>query len=295
LCGCNTWDNRAHRVFTDRELIATAMRANVRLLDPLGPLWRHRELLWQLTERDTVARYRGSAMGLVWAAVYPLLMLTVYTFFFTEVFRSKWSVAAQSKSQIALVLFVGLLLHSFFSESIVRAPSAVASHQNLVKKVVFPLEILPAVNLGTALFHLGIGFLIWAVFSLAIDGALPPTSILLPVVLAPLVLLTLGLSWILASLGIYLRDVNHAMPIVASVLMFASPVFYPLAALAEPFRSIVLLSPLTVPIEQARTVLIEGRGPDWPMLGVYSAVAVGVACAGCFWFQGTRKGFADVL
>ncbi len=271
------------------------MQSTVRLLDPVGPLWRHRELLWQLTERDTVARYRGSAMGLVWAAIYPLLMLTVYTFFFTEVFRSKWNLAVQNKGEFALILFVGLLLHGFLSEAIMRAPSLIVGNPNLVKKVVFPLEILPAVNLGTALFHLLIGFLIWLGFCLAINGAPPPTALLLPVLLVPLALMTLGFSWILASLGLYLRDVGHVVPIVATVLMFASPIFYPVAALAEPFRSIVMFSPLTVPIEQARIVLIGGRTPDWTAFAIYSAISVCVALAGFVWFQGTRKGFADVL
>jgi lipopolysaccharide transport system permease protein len=277
------WDNSA------------PMQSSDRLLDPISSLWRHRQLLWQLTERDTVARYRGSAMGLVWAAIYPLLMLTVYTFFFTEVFRSKWSLAAQSKGEFALILFVGLLLYGFFSEAFVRAPSMIASNPNLVKKVVFPLEILPAVNLGTALFHLVIGFLIWLGFCLAIDGPPPPTALLLPLLVMPLALMTLGFSWVLASLGIYLRDIGHVAPIVTAVLMFASPIFYPVAALGEPFRSIVMLSPLTIPIEQARIVLIEGRAPDWMALGIYSVIAVGAAFGGFVWFQGTRKGFADVL
>jgi lipopolysaccharide transport system permease protein len=271
------------------------MQSVIRLLDPVGSLWRHRELLWQLTERDTVARYRGSAMGLFWAAIYPLLMLTVYTFFFSEVFRSRWIVASQNKSEFALILFVGLLLYGFFTEAIVRAPDLVVSNPNLVKKVVFPLEILPAVNLGTALFHLLIGFLIWVGFRLAIDGLPPPTALLLPLVLAPLVVMTLGFSWILASLGVYLRDVSHVTPIIATVLMFASPIFYPVEALPEPFRWLVMLSPLTVPIEQARIVMIEGNTPDWTILCVYTAIAIAIGFGGFAWFQGTRKGFADVL
>lgn len=264
-------------------------------LEPLRSLWRHRDLAWQMTERDARARYRGSAGGLLWTAIHPLLMLAVYTFFFTEMFPAKWPAAAAGKADFALIVFVGLLLHGFFAEVMTRAPALITGNANLVKKVVFPLELLPVVNLGSALFHLAIGFAIWLVFHLVEKGLPPPASSWLPVVVLPLAILALGLSWILASLGTYLRDIGYVVPVLASILLFASPVFFPLSSLTGPLRPLVLASPLTVPIEQARRVLIEGQAPEPGVLGAYACVALVVAYAGFVWFQGTRKGFADVL
>jgi lipopolysaccharide transport system permease protein len=264
-------------------------------LEPLRSLWRHRDLAWQMTERDAQARYRGSAGGLFWTAIHPLLMLAVYTFFFTEMFPSKWSLAAAGKGDFALILFIGLLLHGLLSEVLVRAPTLVVGNPNLVKKVVFPLDLLPVISLGSTLFHFVIGFAIWLAFHLVQHGLPPPTALWLPVVVLPLAVFALGVAWALASLGVYLRDIGYVVPVIASVLLFASPVFYPLEALKGPLRPLVLASPLTVPIEQARRVLIEGRAPDFGSLALYSLVALGVAYLGFVWFQGTRKGFADVL
>ena len=169
-------------------------------------------------------------------ALHPLLMLAVYTFFFTEMFPSRWAAGTSSRSQFALIAFVGLLLHGFFAETITRSPSVIVGNPNLVKKVVFPLDLLPVVALGSTLFHLAIGLGIWLVFHVLQQGLPPPTALWLPVVLAPLALLALGVSWILASLGVYLRDVGPIVPVLAAVLLFASPVFYPLDALKEPMR-----------------------------------------------------------
>lgn len=268
------------------------------LVNPIAPfnsLWRQRDLLRQMTERDTRSRYRGSAIGLFWSAINPLLMLAIYTFFFSEVFQAKWPGATDDRSEFALALYIGLLLHGFFAECIVRAPSLVVGNTNLVKKVVFPLEILPAVGIGSAAFHLLIGLGIWFGFRVISGGVPTAASLLLPLALLPLAIMILGLSWMLASLGVYVRDVAHLTPMIATLLMFASPVFYPAQALPEPFRTALGASPLTVPIEQARVLLLEGRGPDWGALAIYTAVALVVAILGYAWFQGTRKGFADVL
>ena len=264
------------------------------LREPWRGLWRVRDLIAQLTERDTRSRYRGSAMGLFWSAIHPLLMLTVYTFFFSEIFPGRWA-GAGGKLDFALVLFIGLLLHGFAAECLTRAPGLVVEQPNLVKKIVFPLEVLPVVAVGTAIFHLLIGLAIWFVFHLVIAGMPPWTVVFFPLVLAPLVLMTLGACWFLAAIGVYLRDVGHVMPVFAAVLLFASPVFYPLSALKPPFHAIVAASPLTIPIEQARAVLLAGQPPQWDVLAAYTVVAVVVAWLGATWFRATRKGFADVL
>jgi lipopolysaccharide transport system permease protein len=264
------------------------------LREPWRSLWRARDLIFQLTERDTRSRYRGSAMGMFWSAVHPLLMLTVYTVFFSEIFPGKWT-ATGSRGEFALVLFIGLLLHGFVAECLVRAPGLVVEQPNLVKKIVFPLDVLPVVAIGTAMFHLLIGLAIWFVFHLAIAGLPPVTALWLPVVLAPLVVLTLGVCWFVAAMGVYVRDIRHVMPVIAAVLLFASPVFYPVSAVKPPYDVIVAASPLTIPIEQARAVLLSGSAPRWDAMATFAAAAFVVAWLGGAWFRATRKGFADVL
>jgi lipopolysaccharide transport system permease protein len=264
------------------------------LREPWRGLWRSRDLIAQLTERDTRSRYRGSAVGLFWSAVHPLLMLAVYTVFFTEMMPGRWP-GTGDRVQFAMVLFVGLLLHGFLAESINRAPSLVTGQPNFVKKIVFPLDILPVVAIGTAIFHMAVGLAIWLAFYVVLIGTPPATALLFPVVFAPLVLMTLGACWFLAAIGVYLRDVAHIVPVVSAVLLFASPVFYPADAVKAPYSAIVHASPLTIPIEQARNVLFEGRMPRWDEWALYSAIALVVAWLGAAWFRATRKGFADVL
>lgn len=270
------------------------MRQPLGLPDFARRLWRHRDLVAQMTERDASSRYRGSAGGLFWMAFHPLLMLAVYTFFFTEVFPSRWSGAA-GRADFALVLFVGLLLHGLLAETMQRAPTLVAGNPNLVKKVVFPLDLLPVVSLFSTLVHFAIGMAIWLVFHLFLRGLPPATALWLPLTVLPLLLLALGVAWILASLGVYLRDVGHVVPVLATVLLFASPIFYPLEAMKGPMRVLVQLSPLTVPVEQSRRVLLDALAPDFGALAAYTVVALAVAALGIAWFQGTRKGFADVV
>jgi lipopolysaccharide transport system permease protein len=186
-------------------------------------------------------------------------------------------------------------VHGLFAEVLNRAPSLILSNVNYVKKVVFPMEILPVIAMGAALFHglVSLGVLLVA-FAL-LNGYLHWTAALAPFVLLPIVILTLGLAWMLASLGVFLRDVGQTIGIVTSVMMFLSPIFYPVTALPEEFRPWIMVNPLTFIIEQAREVLIWGRLPDWAGLGMYTLAATAVAWVGYAWFQKTRKGFADVL
>jgi lipopolysaccharide transport system permease protein len=260
-------------------------------------LWRNRQLIAQMTRREIVGRYRGSFMGLAWSFVNPVFMLAVYTLVFSEVFKSRWPGGADpdSKTQFAIVLFVGLIILSIVSEVLNRAPGLIVSNVNFVKKVVFPVEILPVVSMGTALFHALASIVVLLVALLLFNGSLPWTVIFLPLVLLPLVMLTLGISWMLASLGVFIRDVGQTIGIFTSVLMFVSPVFYPLSAVPEQFRPFIQLNPLTFIIEQAREVVVWGQPPDWRGLSLYGLAAAVVAWAGFAWFQKTRKGFADVL
>jgi lipopolysaccharide transport system permease protein len=260
-------------------------------------LWRNRRLIVQMTKREVVGRYKGSIMGLTWSFFNPVFMLVVYTFVFSEIFKFRWGGIGgdDSKTQFALVLFVGMIVLNLFSEILNRAPGLILSNVNYVKKVVFPIEILPVIAMGAALFHsfISLGVLL-AAFAL-FNGYLHWTVVFTPLVLLPLVILTLGLSWMLASLGVFLRDVGQTIGIITTVLMFLSPVFYPVTAVPESTRPFIMANPLTFIIEQAREVLIWGHLPNWMGLGSYALAAVAIAWAGYAWFQKTRKGFADVL
>lgn len=264
-----------------RELVAT--------------IWRNRGLVHALVQREVVARYRGSFAGILWSLFNPVFMLSVYTFVFSVVFKARWSGGSESRGEFALVLFAGMIVFSVFAETITRAPTTIISNPSYVKKVIFPLEIMPCVALGTALFHAAVSVLVWLAAYAIMFGPPHATALLLPVVLLPLVLLTLGLSWLLASLGVYLRDVAQVVGITTTAMMFMSPIFYPLSALPEQYRPLLLINPLTPAVEQARAVLVWGQLPDFSMLSVYLATSTLVAWLGFAWFQKTRKGFADVL
>ena len=257
--------------------------------------WRHRALIRSLVVREVMGRYRGSVLGLSWAFFHPVLMLTVYTFVFSVVFKARWNTGSDSRVEFALALYAGLLVFNLFSECITRAPSVIVSNTNYVKKVIFPLEVLPWVNLGAALFHGLVSLAVWLLFYLVVYGVPHATVLLLPLVVAPFALMLVGISLMLASLGVYLRDVGQVVALSTTVLMFLSPVFYPVSALPEQFRLLMHLNPLTPVIELARQVLMWGQLPD---MGLYAAYVLGcLVCAflGFAWFQTTRQGFADVL
>ncbi|WP_231501722.1 ABC transporter permease [Bordetella petrii] len=261
----------------------------------LKSLGAHRQLIGNLVRREVVGRYRGSALGLLWSFFNPVLMLLVYTFVFSVVFRARWPGGSESKAEFALVLFAGLIIFNLFAECINRAPSLILGNTNYVKKVVFPLEVLPCVLLGSALFHMMISLLVWLIFYLFLFGLPHLTVLLFPVVVLPLAIMTLGLSWFLAALGVFLRDVTQFITIVTTVLMFLSPIFYSAEALPERYRTFLHVSPLTLIVEQGRDVLFWGKGITWSTWGLYMVAATMIAMLGFAWFQKTRKGFADVL
>lgn len=259
-------------------------------------LWRNRQLIVQMTKREVVGRYKGSTMGLAWSLFTPVFMLAVYTFVFSEIFKFRFrGIGDDSKAQFALVLFVGLIVLNLFSEVLNRAPKSIISNANYIKKVVFPIEILPIITISTALFHSFVSFsVLLAAFALS-NSYLHWTAIFIPLVMLPLVILSIGLAWLLASLGVFLRDVGQTMGIITSSLMFLSPVFYPIASVPEKIRPFIMLNPISLIIEQAREVLIRGHLPDWTGLGCYTLAAAGIAWASYICFQKTRMGFADVL
>ncbi|MCO6427291.1 ABC transporter permease [Nitrosomonas communis] len=261
----------------------------------LSTLKSHRGLIYNLIKREVIGRYRGSIMGLLWSFFNPVLMLTVYTFVFSVVFKARWAGGTDSKTEFALVLFAGLMVYNLFAECINRAPALVLGNVNYVKKVVFPLEIFPVVAMGSATFHFLISLFVWLIFYLIFFGIPQATLLLFPLVLIPFFLLILGLSWFLASLGVYLRDVSQIIGVMTSALMFLSPIFYPITALPEEYHLLMQISPLTFIIEQTRDVMIWGKELDWNGWAIYMLLATATSWLGFAWFQKTRKGFADVL
>lgn len=264
---------------------------------PIRCFLRHRTLIWQLARRDVVGRYRGSALGLFWSLVQPLLMLAVYTYVFGVVLKVRWSdrVGDQTNAAFAVILFTGLIVHGLFAECFMRAPTLVQENSNFVKKVIFPLEILPYTVLFSSLFHTAVSLLVLIAAHLLLDGHLSWTALLLPLALAPLLILTMGISWLLASLGVFLRDIGQITAVVSTVLLFVSPIFFPVERLPESMRVFVYLNPLSLIVDQVRGVLLYDSVPDWRALGLYTLVAVIVAQVGYWWFQRTRRGFADAL
>jgi lipopolysaccharide transport system permease protein len=249
-----------------------------------------------MTRRDVIGRYRGSILGLVWAFLNPLIMLAVYTFLFGVVFKARWGASSGGGHlEYALPLFIGLVVHGMFAESVTRAPVLMLQHANLVKRVVFPLEILPWTLVAGALFHAAISLAVWFVVALASGFRPSPTALWLPVVLVPLVLFTMGCTWFLAALGVYVRDVSQVVALVVTLLLFLSPILYPASAVPAAYQALLILNPLTVIVEQTRGVLTGHALPDLGRLGVATAVDLAVAAGGLWSFQRTRRGFADVL
>jgi lipopolysaccharide transport system permease protein len=262
----------------------------------LRSLWTHRALALRLLRREVQERYHGSYLGILWAFTTPLLSLLVFTFVFSVVFKARWgSDIGEDRASFALVLFAGLAVFNFFAETLNRAPAIVVSRANYVKRVVFPLELLPVVSVGSAGFNLVVALSMLVFAQVLFRHALPWTVVLLPLALLPVLLLSLGLSWLLSSVGVYVRDVGHVIAPATQMLMFLSPVFYPLSAVPRWLQTWMYLNPLTVVIEQTRGLIILGRVPEWHAFGGYLGAAVVVAWAGWYWFERTRKGFADVL
>lgn len=257
--------------------------------------WSYRGLIWQMTRREIVGRYRGSLMGLLWSFLNPLFMLAIYTFVFSVIFQARWTQHSPNKIEFAMILFAGLIPYSFFAECFNRAPTLILSNVNYVKKVVFPLEILAWITSGAALFHMVASLCVLLVFLAVVTHTIHWTVIFWPIVNFPFLLLMVGIIWFLSSIGVFLRDVGQTVGLLASAMLFLSPVFYPITQLPEAFRPFLYLNPLTFIIEQNRAVLLFGQIPDWQGLGIYTLVSLIILWLGYSWFQKTRRAFADVL
>ena len=265
------------------------------LIDRMHPLvpMRHRHLVLQFVRRDILSRYQGSVLGVGWSLFYPLLILAAYTFVFRGVFKARWPGGADSTSEFALQVFAGLVIFNLFGELLGRAPLLVLEQPNLVKRVVFPLEVLSWVAVGTALFHAVLALAVLAAAQWWVKGSLPPTALLAPLVLAACVPVLLGLAWLLSGLGVFIRDISHAMGPAVSMLLFLSPVLYPASALPGAFQDLLWLNPLTVPIENLRRLLLQGQGPNWQALAVFTLAGL-LFCWLCWrLFERVKPAFAD--
>lgn len=252
-------------------------------------------LLWQLTRRDIASRYRGSSLGLLWTILSPLILLAIYTFVFSVVFQARWGQSSENKAFFALNLFAGMILHGLLTETMSRSCSIILQHSNYVKRVVFPLQLLPLTALLSAFFHATTSLLILVVACVLVQTPLHWQLLGLPVVILPLLLYTAGLSWLLAALGTFIRDLGQIMPMISTIMLFTAPVFYPISALPERFQSWLTLNPLTTPIEMLRALLFDQQWPD-PVIYMQSLlVACGMLLAGRLLFNRLRSGFADAI
>lgn len=265
------------------------------LVRPIGEIVAYRSLLFELTKREILGRYRGASFGLFWSLASPFLLLCIYAFAFGTVMGGKWSQIESGTASFAVVLFSGLIVHGFFAECFNRAPMLIVGNATFVKRVVFPLQILPWPVIVSALFHASMNTIVFLLLRFAMDGQFAWTIVLLPVVLAPLVILTAGVSWFMASFGVYFRDVIQVTGVVSMALLFLSSAMIPTEAAPAAYRWIFEWNPLSFIIDQAREVMLWGRFPDWVGLCEYLVCALLVAYAGRAWFAITRRGFADVL
>lgn len=270
-------------------------RWRLRARAPFSALLQYRDLTRELVARDILGRYRGASFGLLWSLLGPLMMLLIYTVAFGEILGARWNQAADAEVPFGIVLFLGIMVHGFFAECLARSPRLMVDNGNYVKRVVFPLHILPWTVMLSAGFHLLANLVVFAVLCALMVGTLSPWIALAPVVLLPLALLAVATGWLVSSLGVYIRDINQAVPVVVTALLFLSSAIVPVDALPERYQAIFALNPLTFFIDQVREVALWGRPPDWAGLAWRGLASLVVLYATYAWFRISSRGFADVL
>ena len=272
----------------------------LKVIDPLPGIRMvidNRFLLGQLVRRNFEARFKGSYLGLVWSFVQPLMMLAVYTFVFTFVLKAKFGVPIEDTRMgaFAIIMFCGMSVFNIFSDTVNSCATIINSNSNLVKKVVFPLELLP-LSQAVVCFIFG---LIW--FFLLLFGvifilhSLSLRALLLPVMLVPLFLFSCGCGFIVSAFGVYIRDLPYMIGVILQILFFMTPIFYSVKSVPEKFQIFLYLNPLCEMVEQTRIVFLYGAPPNWLYVGILWAGSLLVLHFGFLLFRKLKKGFADVL
>jgi lipopolysaccharide transport system permease protein len=255
----------------------------------------HRDLIFRLSAREFTQRFRGSVLGVAWAVLIPLLTALIYTFVFSTVFRARWPGVADGPFDFAIIFLTGIVVHTIFAEAVARAPALVVGNANYVKKVIFPLEILPIVSVLTALTNASIGIAIVVFGNLILNGELHITIITLPLIVAPYLVFIIALVLFFAAVGVYLRDLSQVVALLITITMFLTPIFFPIESVPPRFQTLIWLNPLTFIVQQVRGVVIFGQWPNFLGLMIYTVASL-ASLALAFWlFQRLRNGFADVL
>lgn len=260
----------------------------------LASLWRHRSLVFELTKREFSGRYRGSFGGIVWSFVQPLFLLTVYTIAFGVILKSRWGFSGGT-AEYALMLFAGLIVFNAFSECLTKSTALITDNPNFVKKVVFPLELLPVITVATALIHALIGVAVWFLGYMLLFGTPKASAILFPLILACYLPILLGLGWLLAALGVIARDISQLTGMLNHTLLFLTPIFYSIEAAPPLLQNLLLLNPLTFVVEQFRLVLFYGQIPALKGLALYFVLASLFAWLSLILFRRLRPTFADMV
>lgn len=259
-------------------------------------LSRKLDLLLNLAARDFKLRYRESVLGTIWAVLYPVVVLAVYTLVFSTIFSARWGgQPVVNKVDYAVLLFIGLIVYGIFAETVARAPTAILSNPGFVKKVVFPLEVLPGVVLLSTIYRAAMECVALFIFFCFSSFSFHIEALLFPLILAPFVVLVFGLALIFSSLGVFLRDFDQFAALLARLMMYMLPVLYPVTIFPQTVRTLIESNPMAVFIEQIRGLVIFGQMPEWKQFGIACMWSLLTLAIGSFWFQKTRKGFSDVI
>jgi len=272
----------------------TAQTAHRRIWQPLWELPARADLILSFARRDLVGRYKGSALGIAWAVLTPVVMIAIFTFIFAGIFGARFG-ASDSHWDYALYLFCGLLPWSMFQESVQQSANTIVAHANLVKRVVFPLETLPAAQAFAALGSQLFATVALLIAIVVIRQNLQLTALWLPLLLIPQLLFALGAAWLIASLGVFLRDIAQGITLLLMAWMYLTPIIYPESIVPARFRWFIDVNPFTPLVRSYRRIFLDGLAPDWRGLAYFTAVALIVFVFGYWWFARTRKNFADVI
>jgi lipopolysaccharide transport system permease protein len=255
---------------------------------------KHAGLIAELVRREFAGRYQGSLGGVLWALIHPLFLLSIYTLVFGVVLKIRWD-GGGGTFGYALYIFAGLIIFNAFSECLIKAPAMIVGNQNFVKKVVFPLEILPLVSAIVALLHAAIGVAVWFLCCVIFFGVPKMTALLLPLIFIGMLPLLLGIGWVFSALGVMLRDTGQIVGIISHVLLFVTPIFYSAQSMPEPLRSILILNPLTLLVGWTRDLLLVGTLPGATGFFIYAGLSLAFAYGSLHFFRRVRPLFADLL